>query len=48
MDVYDPVSSLDIDYRSVVWTNKKRSIPSIIVVYATPVFGKTIEHYMVV
>jgi hypothetical protein len=26
MDIYDPSSSLDIDYRSVLWTNKK-SIP---------------------
>jgi hypothetical protein len=43
MDDYDSGSSLDIDYRSVVWTNK-RSIPSIIVVYATHAFGKTMDH----
>jgi hypothetical protein len=35
--------SLDIhDYRSIVWTNEKRSIPSVIIIYATPPFCATI------
>jgi hypothetical protein len=41
-DGYDTGMSLDIhDYRSIVWTNKKRSIPSVIIIYATPPFCAT-------
>ena len=39
---HNPGSLPDInDYRSVVWTDKKRSIPSVIIVYAAPTFCKT-------
>jgi hypothetical protein len=42
-DGYDTGMSLDIrDYRSIVWTNEKRSIPSVIISYATPPFCATI------
>lgn len=42
---YDPGSSPDInEYQSVVWTNKKKSIPSVISVFAAPTFCETIIH----
>ena len=42
---YDPGSSEDIyEYQSVVWTNHKRSILSIIHVFAAPMFCETIKH----
>ena len=42
---YDSGSSPDIcGYQSVVWTNQKRSIPSIIHVFAAPTFCETIKH----
>ena len=42
---YHPNSLLNIsNYVSVVWTIKKRSIPSFTIVYAAPTFYETIIH----
>ena len=42
---YDSGSSPDIyEYHSVVWTNQKRSIPSVIPLFAAPTFCETIKH----
>jgi hypothetical protein len=42
---YDSGLSSDIyEYESVVWTNHKRSIPSVIPILAVPMFCETIIH----
>jgi hypothetical protein len=46
-DAYHPGTSVDIKgYRSVVWADQKRSVPSVTIVYVAPTFYETTINHL--